>query len=360
VRSYEPVRPATQPAFRQRGVYLISGARGRIGRAIAQYLREKYDARLVLVGRSAPEQVGDAGGDCFYVRADVADEGAMSAAVALAYRRYGALHGVIHAAGVVGEAAYREIKEADPSSCEAQFQAKVHGVRVLGRVLEGRPLDFCLLMSSLASLLGGIGQATYAAANLYMDAFARRHNRSGGVPWLSVNWDVWRLEDASPFGAQLGATLKALGMSAGEAMQAMETALGQRGAGQLAVSTGDLGARIDQWVKLESLAAGKPAAKADRPGHAPPRDEAERTICRIWQDTLGLEEVGVHDSFFELGGHSLLAIRIVVELRKAFRVDLPVRALFDAPTVEKLARCIQGLAIIERPKLETNREEIEL
>jgi NAD(P)-dependent dehydrogenase (short-subunit alcohol dehydrogenase family) len=120
----------------------------------------------VLVGRSAPEQVGDAGGDCFYVRADVADEGAMSAAVALAYRRYGALHGVIHAAGVVGEAAYREIKEADPSSCEAQFQAKVHGVRVLERVLEGRPLDFCLLMSSLASLLGGIGQASYAAANL--------------------------------------------------------------------------------------------------------------------------------------------------------------------------------------------------
>jgi acyl carrier protein len=269
---------------------------------------------------------------------------------------------VIHAAGVVGEAAYREIKEADPSSCAAQFQAKVHGVRVLERVLEGKPLDFCLLMSSLASLLGGIGQAAYAAVNLYMDAFARRHNRSGGVPWLSVNWDVWRIDDASPFGAQLGTTLKALGMSAGEAMQAMEAALALRGAGQLVVSTGDLDARIDQWVKLESLASGKPAAKAAsrRPGHEPPRDEVERAICRIWQDTLGLEEVGIHDSFFELGGHSLLAIRIVVELRKAFHVDLPVRSLFDAPTVEKLARCIQGLAFIERPEVETNREEIEL
>ncbi|HWM43555.1 MAG TPA: phosphopantetheine-binding protein, partial [Burkholderiales bacterium] len=217
--------------------------------------------------------------------------------------------------------------------------------------------------SSLASLLGGIGQATYAAVNLYMDAFARRHNRAGGVPWLSVNWDVWRLDDASPFGAQLGTTLKELGMSTGEAMQAMETALALRGAGQLVVSSGDLGARIDQWVNLESLKKENFIAKAAAPrraGYAPPRDEAERVICRIWQDTLGLEEVGVHDSFFELGGHSLLAIRIIVELRKAFRVDLPMRALFDAPTVEKLARCIQGLAFIERPKIETNREEIEL
>jgi acyl carrier protein len=232
-------------------------------------------------------------------------------------------------------------------------------VRVLERVLEGKPLDFCLLMSSLASLLGGIGQATYAAANLYMDAFARRHNRSGGVPWLSVNWDVWRLDGASPFGAQLGTTLKDLGMSAGEAMQAMETALALRGAGQLAVSTGDLGARIEQWVQL---VAEKPTARAAprRAGCVPPRDETERRICRIWQDTLGLEEVGIHDSFFELGGHSLLAIRIIVELRRAFRVDLPVRALFDAPTVEKLARCIQGLAFIERPEVEADREEIEL
>jgi acyl carrier protein len=282
--------------------------------------------------------------------------------VAHTYKRYGALHGVIHAAGVVGEAAYREIKEADPSSCEAQFNAKVHGVRVLESVLEGQPLDFCLLMSSLAGLLGGIGQAAYAAANLYMDAFARRHNRSGGTPWLSVNWDVWRFDDAAAFGSQLGTTLKALGMSTGEAMQALETALALRGAGQLVVSTGDLGARIDQWVKLESLASGKPAAKAAprRPGQEPPRDEVERAICRIWRDTLGLEEVGIHDSFFELGGHSLLAIRIVVELRKAFRLDLPVRTLFDAPTPEKLARCIQGLALMEKPEAEADREEIEL
>jgi phthiocerol/phenolphthiocerol synthesis type-I polyketide synthase E len=357
VRSYEPVKPPlARPAFRQRGVYLITGASGRIGRAIAQYLREKYDARLVLVGRSAQALEG-------YFQADVADEEAMRAAVAHTYKRYGALHGVIHAAGVIGEAAYREIKEADPSSCEAQFNAKVHGVRVLESVLEGQPLDFCLLMSSLAGLLGGIGQAAYAAANLYMDAFARRHNRSGGTPWLSVNWDVWRFDDASAFGSQLGTTLKDFGMSTGEAMQALETALALRGAGQLVVSTGDLGARIDQWVNLESLKKENFIAKAAAPrrvGYEPPRDEVERAICRIWRDTLGLEEVGIHDSFFELGGHSLLAIRIVVELRKAFRLDLPVRTLFDAPTPEKLARCIQGLALMEKPEAEANREEIEL
>jgi phthiocerol/phenolphthiocerol synthesis type-I polyketide synthase E len=345
VRSYEPVRPvAHAPVFRQRGVYMITGARGRIGRAIAQYLKEKYDARLVLVGRS---------------EADVSDEGAMRAVVAQTYQRFGALHGVIHAAGVVGEAAYREIKDANPASAEAQFRAKVHGVRVLERVLEGKPLDFCLLMSSLASLLGGIGQATYAAVNLYMDAFARRHNRAGGVPWLSVNWDVWRLDGDDAFGAQLGTTLRDFGMSAGEAMQAMETALALRGAGQLVVSTGDLGARIDQWVRLAALDRPARARRPDADAAGSGRDETERRICAIWQDVLGIDHIGVHDSFFELGGHSLLAIRIIVELRKAFRVDLPVRTLFDAPTVEKLARCIDGLTLMSTANT-TDREEIEL
>ena len=71
------------------------------------------------------------------------------------------------------------------------------------------------------------------------------------------------------------------------------------------------------------------------------------------------DDIGVHDSFFELGGHSLLAIRIIVELRKAFRVDLPVRTLFDAPTVEKLARCIDGLTLMSTSST-PDREEIEL
>jgi hypothetical protein len=85
-----------------------------------------------------------------------------------------------------------------------------------------------------------------------MDAFARRHNRTSSVPWLSVNWDVWRLEHTTMDSGR-STTLKELGMSAAEAMEMVERTVALKTAGQLVVSTGDLSARIDQWIKLESL-----------------------------------------------------------------------------------------------------------
>ena len=336
---FEPVSaPDPRPAFQKGGVYLITGGLGKIGVAVSEYLSATYGARLVLTGR-APldersgtiERLG-----ALYLEADVADESAMRRVVARTYEQFGALHGVIHAAGIVGD--YREIKDTDPDGCAGHFQAKVEGVRVLERVLDGKPLDFCLLMSSLTSVLGGIGQAAYASANLYMDAFARRHNRTSTVPWLSVNWDVWRLE-----GEGLGGTLRELGMTTPEATALLETVLAMKETGQLVVSTGDLDARIDQWIKLESLKA-RPASATPAPGEG---DEIEQRVARIWQDTLGIDVIGLHDNFGDLGGHSLLAVKIVAELRQVFQIPLPVRALFDAPTVAELARRIHDDIVAE-------------
>jgi acyl carrier protein len=218
-------------------------------------------------------------------------------------------------------------------------------VLALEQALEGRALDFCLLLSSLSSVLGGIGQAAYSAANIFMDTFARRHSRSG-ARWLSVNWDLWRLGDerVEP-GA--GSTLRDLGMSAPEAMQTMETVLALPRASQIVVSTGDLNARIEQWVKLQSLQIPSSPVPKRKAGPDAPRDDTESRVCRIWQDALGIDDIGIHDSFADLGGHSLLAIRIVAALRRAFDMDLPVRALFDAPSIAQLSRYIEERLIAE-------------
>jgi acyl transferase domain-containing protein len=343
---------ARGPAFRERGVYLITGGLGKIGMAISEYLAAKYQAKLVLVARSAArsgviERLERLGSEVLCASANVADAGAMQAVVERAYRRFGALHGVIHGAGIVGDAAYREIRQSDQRSCEAHFQAKALGVQVLDRVLEGKPLDFCLLLSSLAAVLGGIGQAAYAATNIYMDAFTRSRNRRSAVPWLSVNWDVWRLGGETEAG--LGATLKDLGMDALEAMAMMETVLGVRGAGQLIVSTGDLGARIDQWVKLQSLGRQESGGALAQSRVDAPRDETERQIARIWQDALGIDAVGIDENFFDLGGHSLIAVRIVLQLRAATGRDLPLRVLFERPTVRTLAEAIDALKFLQAP-----------
>jgi acyl carrier protein len=74
-----------------------------------------------------------------------------------------------------------------------------------------------------------------------------------------------------------------------------------------------------------------------------PRTLTEEAVCEIWCRLLKLQSVGVHDNFFELGGHSLLATRLISQLREAFRVSLPLRDLFETPTVEGLANTISDL-----------------
>jgi len=136
-------------------------------------------------------------------------------------------------------------------------------------------------------------------------------------------------------------------MSAPEAMQALETVLAVPRASQLVVSTGDLDARIDQWVRLQSLHTLPSRQRLPKAGRDAPRDETESRICAIWQDALGTDEIGVHDSFADLGGHSLIAIRIVAQLRQAFDLELPMRALFDAPTIAELSARIKREMLAE-------------
>jgi len=73
-----------------------------------------------------------------------------------------------------------------------------------------------------------------------------------------------------------------------------------------------------------------------------PRSEEERLIAQAWAEVLGREQVGIHDDFFALGGHSLLATRVVSRLRELLSVELGVRKLFEAPTVEELARAVRA------------------
>jgi amino acid adenylation domain-containing protein len=77
----------------------------------------------------------------------------------------------------------------------------------------------------------------------------------------------------------------------------------------------------------------------------------EEIIAGIWAEVLGLNQVGIHDNFFELGGHSLLATQVVSRLRKVFEIEIPLRTLFESPTVEKLA-----FALLQRA---SEREKVE-
>jgi amino acid adenylation domain-containing protein len=77
-----------------------------------------------------------------------------------------------------------------------------------------------------------------------------------------------------------------------------------------------------------------------RVNYVAPRNQTEETLASIWTEVLGIERVGVADDFFELGGHSLLATKIVSRIRSAFHLELPLRSLFETPTIAHLADLI--------------------
>jgi acyl carrier protein len=123
-------------------------------------------------------------------------------------------------------------------------------------------------------------------------------------------------------------------------------------------STGDLIARITQWINgVDAQRAthgsdAAPGALHQRPelpnAYVAPRNELEQGIAEVWQELLGIGQVGVYDNFFELGGHSLLATQIVSRLREVLPIDIPLRRMFDAQTVADLAvMIVQGLAAQE-------------
>jgi syringomycin synthetase protein SyrE len=77
--------------------------------------------------------------------------------------------------------------------------------------------------------------------------------------------------------------------------------------------------------------------------YEPPQGEVEEILAGIWQELLKVERIGRHDNFFELGGHSLLATQLVVRIRSALALEVPMRALFEHPSLRVLAAHVQAL-----------------
>jgi acyl transferase domain-containing protein len=375
VQRFEPVRltpaPETTPRLRPRGVYLITGGLGNIGLALAECLARTVQARLVLTGRSAlPPREGwstwlsahprdaasekiravlrieEMGGEVLVAQADASSREQMLAAIERATERFGALHGIIHGAGNTSAQGFSPVSQADEAAGRAHFAPKADGLVILEELLRGKPLDFCLLLSSLSAVLGGLGLVAYAGANAFMDAFAAQQNQSAGFPWMTVNWDAWHFPEPGD-GAQLPTGTWSDAILPGEGMEAFLRVL-HHAPGQVVVSTSNLHERLDKWIALRSLREA-PRSPATGSLHArpnlstqftPPRTPTEERTADVWQQLLGVGPIGIFDKFFELGGHSLLAIQVVSRLREFFSIELPVQRLFEAPTVAQLAEGI--------------------
>jgi acyl transferase domain-containing protein/acyl carrier protein len=380
VQTYEKVRlESDAPPIRELrsdGVYLITGGLGKVGLTIAGHLARAARARLVLLGRTPmperrdwehwlethdPEEktaakikklleLEELGAEVMLVSADVADEQQMCSALT-SIEEFGELRGVFHAAGDMGgDSVFRPIAEIGHEGTEAQIRPKARGLFVLDKLLRDRPLDFMLVVSSNASTLGGLGLTAHAAANLYAEAFASAAAKTRPYPLITTNWDAWPAAERVPTeGMRTSADEFAL--SPVESLDALMRLLRQATSGRLIVSAGDLSARRDIWVGRAGAPSAEgaqvPDAAHERPemanDYVAPRDEVEQTIAGAWQYLLGIDRIGIYDSFFELGGHSLLATRLLSRIRDMYRVEVPMRRLFESPEVAGLAEAVKEL-----------------
>jgi amino acid adenylation domain-containing protein len=103
--------------------------------------------------------------------------------------------------------------------------------------------------------------------------------------------------------------------------------------------------------KLDRKALPAPEYAADADRYVAPRTPTEEVLAGIWAEVLRLERVGVEESFFDLGGHSLVATRVVSRIREVFAIELPLRALFEGPTVATLAKAVEEMRRAELPVL---------
>lgn len=378
--AYEPLsletnRPTVR-TLRHNGVYLITGGLGKVGLLLADYLAHTLEAKLILTGRTPfppkeewqmwvsnhtnDDEVSQKicklqalealGAEVYVAQANVADEQQMQSIVRQIDEQFGQLHGVIHTAGIAGEKTVRLIPDVDVESCEEHFQAKAYGLYVLERVLAQRNLDFCLLFSSNASILGGLGSTSYSAANLFVDAFAHSRSQLDGTPWISANWDGWLSTDHAKLSAVFQTSLDQYAMTPSESTDAFQRLVTLSTLPQVIVSTGDLLHRLQLWVERKAIESDNmvegvgPSTKYPRPSlgvaYIAPTNDLERIIANVWQEFLGIEDLGIHDNFFELGGNSLMAIKIISQLKQEIGRDVPIVSLFEGPTVHTFAQII--------------------
>lgn len=375
VKRHEPVRRDAPLAQRLRkgGVYLITGGLGGIGLALARHLAARWQARLVLLARSACPARADwerlcasneqpqklratlrqlieleaLGAELLVLQADVTDAPALHAAVRQARERFGAVHGVIHAAGQAGGGL---IAHKTRSAVQSVFAPKLEGTRALMEATAHEPLDFMLLCSSLSAIAGGFGQVDYGAANAFLDALAAEASRDGERFVLSVNWDAWR--EIGMAAAQ--ALPDGVGIAPAQGAEILERLLAGPAVAQTLVSTLPIEeqiARMQGTALADRLApAAVPQRQHARPAlqtpYAEPATELEQGLASLWSRFLGISPIGANDNLFELGGDSLLAIQLLAQVRSAYGVDLHPSRFFNAPTVAALAVLVE-LRLIE-------------
>ncbi|MEU6883124.1 type I polyketide synthase [Streptomyces sp. NPDC046712] len=369
VRTPAPVEGADQEVFRPDGTVLVTGGTGGLGALVARHVVERHGVRhLLLVSRRGPDAPGAeelrkalvaAGAETVAIQAcDVSDRDALAALLDAgeAGGRRPPLTGVIHTAGIADNGV---VETQTPERLDGVLRPKADAAWHLHELTRDMDLSAFVLFSSSAGLLVGGGQATYATANVFLDALAA-HRRAAGLPAVSLAWGLWASTDG--MAGQMGAAdlqrMHRLGMpplETEEALRLFDVAVGFDEAVLVPIRL-DLAALANRTDDLPAVLRGMGRARTRRPTRkaavtaAPSRGLAERlgglseaerarqlhTIVR--EHVAGVlghasgDAVAPDRAFKDMGFDSLAAVELRNLLNKATGLRLPTTLVFDFPS----------------------------
>ncbi len=357
--------PSGEPVtFRSDGTYLITGGLGGLGLAVAQWMVQQGARRLVLMGRSgvssaAAEEALDAmkkvGAQVLVAQADVAQEEQVARVLLeITDRSMPPLRGIVHAAAVLDDGILLQLNQ---ERFKTVMAPKINGAWNLHALTLNTPLDFFVLFSSGASVLGSPGQGNYVAASAFLDALAH-HRRALGLPALAINWGAWAEVGlaARPDRAKHLMDQGIVSFTPMQGMKLMERLLQQDAAQVMAVSM--------DWTRLLSLyspplLAALAEEMAKRPGPAMSKrakdglsrekllaaepGERQRLVEAFLTEQIARvlrcspSKVDVHQPLNRLGIDSLMAVELKNRIEADLEVAVPVTALLQGPSLAQLA-----------------------
>jgi NADPH:quinone reductase-like Zn-dependent oxidoreductase/acyl carrier protein len=350
--------------------YLITGGLGGLGIETAGWLARHGARHLALMGRSAPSPAAQEaiatlqtqGVQVRVMLGDVAQEPEVRRVFDEIRQYLPPVRGVVHGAGTLADAV---VLQQDWNHFRHVFAPKVFGAWNLHRATAGLNLDFFVLYSSVAAVLGTAGQANHVAANAFLDALAH-WRRATGLPGISINWGAWG-QIGAVADSELARRLSLRGLKTiapAEGLRLLEAAL-DRDQAQIAAVAVDWATYLRQFHDhaphfFDRVTPAGPDPAATVAPSEPPTDlkarlaslpparrkgELQHMVAEQIAAALGLDGAKSLDPaqpLSELGVDSLLAVELRHRLSAGLGLErnLPATLLFDYPTVEALSEYI--------------------